>query len=236
MGRSKILNYGAFIIQHGDEYILIDGGLGTRARAEFRVDMPIHMKPLTKVKNIRPIVKQLPAEISEKIETIFLTHTHWDHLSGVRDFPGACAAIAPEEFKELKHMWPSQKKHIKWCPFKWSEQEYLGFKKSYDVFGDQSVVIVPLPGHTDGSIGVLIETAHDRYFLVGDLTWNTGALMRGEGTPRLLRWLMGIDGKQNRITRTKVRRLKRENPELRIIPSHDYSTQRKYGIYPAWIE
>jgi glyoxylase-like metal-dependent hydrolase (beta-lactamase superfamily II) len=234
--KSTQFNYGAFIIQHGDDYILIDAGMGTRARAEFRADMPRYMRPLTKVKNINPIIKQLPAEISQKIKTIYLTHTHWDHLSGAQDFPGACAAIAPEEKNELKHVWPSQTKNLEWCPWQWSDQEYLGFKKSLDVFGDQSVVIVPLPGHTDGSIGVLIETNHDRYFLVGDLTWNAKAMSQGKQIPRVMRWLTRIDGKQTRKTMAKVRRIKRENPDLQIIPSHDLSIHRRLGFYPKWIE
>ena len=49
---------------------------------------------------------------------------------------------------------------------------YLGFSASYDVWGDGSIVLVPAPGHTPGSIVVFITLqSGKRYALIGDLTW-----------------------------------------------------------------
>ena len=44
--------------------------------------------------------------------------------------------------------------------------EILG--KGYDLFGDQSIIMFPLPGHAAGQHGALIQTEKGPVFLVAD--------------------------------------------------------------------
>ena len=49
----------------------------------------------------------------------------------------------------------------------------LTFTRSHDLFGDGSVVLVDLAGHTPGSVGVLLHTSAGPVLLAGDAAWHT---------------------------------------------------------------
>ena len=49
----------------------------------------------------------------------------------------------------------------------------LTFTRSHDLFGDGSVVLVDLAGHTPGSVGVLLHTSAGHVLLAGDAAWHT---------------------------------------------------------------
>ena len=49
------------------------------------------------------------------------------------------------------------------------QDDILGVK--YDLFGDDSIYAVPLPGHAAGQIGILLETEKKPYFLIADAVW-----------------------------------------------------------------
>jgi glyoxylase-like metal-dependent hydrolase (beta-lactamase superfamily II) len=54
---------------------------------------------------------------------------------------------------------------------------YLGFPTSHDVYGDGSIVAVPAPGHTPGSVIIFVTLYNEtRYALVGDLVWQLGGI------------------------------------------------------------
>jgi N-acyl homoserine lactone hydrolase len=63
---------------------------------------------------------------------------------------------------------------------------YLGFPRSHDVYGDGSIVVVPSPGHTPGSV-IIFLTLPDgkRYALVGDLVWQREGITLREERPWL---------------------------------------------------
>ena len=68
---------------------------------------------------------------------------------------------------------PSQFAHaIRWVPFQFAAQPFMGFEYSHDLFGDGSLVLVPMQGHTPGSVGLFL-TLDDgrRFFFTGDTSW-----------------------------------------------------------------
>lgn len=48
----------------------------------------------------------------------------------------------------------------------------LTFTRSHDLFGDNSVVMVDLAGHTPGSVGMLAHTARGWVLIAGDAAWH----------------------------------------------------------------
>jgi len=51
-----------------------------------------------------------------------------------------------------------------------SARAYMGLTQSRDLYGDGSIVIVPAPGHTPGSVVVFVTLPGGaRYAFVGDL-------------------------------------------------------------------
>jgi N-acyl homoserine lactone hydrolase len=65
-------------------------------------------------------------------------------------------------------------------------EPYLGFAESHDLYGDGSIVIVPAPGHTPGSVVVFVTLPDGaRYAFVGDLVWQLEGLLQREERPWL---------------------------------------------------
>jgi glyoxylase-like metal-dependent hydrolase (beta-lactamase superfamily II) len=81
--------------------------------------------------------------------------------------------------------------------------------------GDGSLILLPTPGHTEGSISLLIRRgARPPLLLVGDLTYGAELLER--------RQVPGV-GNRRRLAETtgKVLALKEQMPDLVILPAHD---------------
>jgi len=95
------------------------------------------------------------------------------------------------------------------------------FSESLDVMGDGSLVLLPTPGHTPGSISLLIRrTTRSPLLLVGDLTYGAELLER--------RQLPGVGVRSRLVQATeKVLALKQRMPDLVILPAHDPTAARR---------
>lgn len=89
------------------------------------------------------------------------------------------------------------------------------FPESLDVMGDGSLVILPTPGHTAGSVSLLIRRrGRSPLLLVGDLTYGSELLER--------RQVPGVGDRSQLVKTTdKVLALKQRMPGLVILPAHD---------------
>ena len=115
--------------------------------------------------------------------------------------------------------------HIEIPSAKWRQIEFKPtndplfqeFEGIHDVAGDGSMILLPTPGHTRGSMSMLIrQEGWDPIFLVGDLTYET-ALLEKDIVP-------GTGDRDTlRASFAKVRRLKERLPALTIVASHDFA-------------
>ncbi|UOF02450.1 MBL fold metallo-hydrolase [Bdellovibrio reynosensis] len=244
ISKKMTLNHSAFLIRHGNDVILLDTGLGKNIDQQFKKDMPVWAKPFFSYEETKAAIDQIPAELKEKIKKIYLTHVHWDHASGLEDFlPGVCVSVPDEEMKELTDRraaatFPSQFSHadLKWCNFNWSNKAYRGFDQSYDVFGDGTVVAVPLPGHSIGSMGVFVHTKTKDYFLVGDLVWSARAIELGKHKFFVASKIVDRNREKVMEAIEKVREVAKKDKSLIIIPAHDAEVQDTLGYFPKWIQ
>jgi glyoxylase-like metal-dependent hydrolase (beta-lactamase superfamily II) len=242
--KTVTLNHSAVLVRHGKASILFDSGLGSQIDSQFHSDMPFWLKPFFTFTNFQPISQQLPPDLKHSIRTIYLSHVHWDHASGLHDFPDSCVAIDPNEMLELEAKYrkrgtfPTQfdEPPVRWCNYRWTSEPYMGSPKSLDIFGDKTAVLVPLPGHTQGSVGLFLKTKKRLIFFVGDLTWSRKALLLGQGKNWFASTFMDRDKKLLHQTMLWVRKLAAENPNLVVVPAHDSQAQDELGYYPRWIE
>ena len=89
------------------------------------------------------------------------------------------------------------------------------FTESLDVMGDGSLVLLPTPGHTAGSMSLLVRRAsRPPLLLAGDLTYGAEILQRGQ--------LPGV-GNRRRLAESsrKVLALAGQQPGLVVLPAHD---------------
>jgi len=219
----------SYLVKHPQGTFLIDAGLSSHARddlAKFALKerLALDWTPEGDLK------EDLVAQGSPKIDFVVLTHDHWDHTSGLVDLPHPHVLMGPGEV-EFGRAYPKSKppavmpEHLQGAvvePFAWDGPAYENFPKSHDVFRDGSVVLVPLPGHTPGSLGVFLNNVHGRRLLfVGDAAWSRSGYELPSHKPRPVSDLVDHDRAALSQTLWRLHELHLHAPELIIVPAHD---------------
>ncbi|WP_165669220.1 MBL fold metallo-hydrolase [Metapseudomonas otitidis] len=240
--RTVPVNHTAVLIQHHAATLLLDTGLGRQVDAQFETDMPWWDKPLFKYQTVTPARDQLDRD-GLRIDRILLTHAHWDHASALADFPEV-PVWAPWAEIDFSHIatppavLPSQFTHgVRWQPFEFEPTPYMGFEESLDLFGDGSVVLVPLTGHTPGSVGVFLTLADGRrFFFTGDTSWRLEGFTGPNEKFWVSRRMVDNDREGTRAQLQRVHDLIQADPALSVVPAHDAAVQDRIGYYPQWVE
>lgn len=240
-------NFSAFLIKHGEDILLFDTGLGSHVSQQYEQDMPFWARPLFKYDE--PVVtarSQLDKEGVSPVGNIIISHSHWDHASGISDFPEVTVRAPASELEVIRHAgdgfggaWPSQvsSPSIKWKSLDFKPGPYEGFDASLDWFGDGSVVLVPLYGHTPGSVGVFVTVdSKRRYFLVGDTVWRAAALKEGRPKFWAASLLVDHDREKTQQVVEQIRAVVKRNADLTVVPSHDAAVQDALGYFPDWVK
>jgi glyoxylase-like metal-dependent hydrolase (beta-lactamase superfamily II) len=192
-----------------------------------------------------PQEEELSAQLSRyrvqpaDIATIVVSHYHADHVAGLRDFPNArfiapaadtaalwrasspwsdtmrgfLPALLPENFASRvteAESFPAVDLPGWMAPFT------IGF----DLFADGSIIAVPLPGHSEGQLGVLIPDAQGRpAFLVADACWSMTACRAGS-LPSRLTSFAHFDMRIYEQTFSRLRALSSRESALSLLPAH----------------
>ncbi|MBT8765147.1 MBL fold metallo-hydrolase [Metapseudomonas boanensis] len=235
-------NHVAVLIEHHAATLLFDTGLGRQVDQQFDSEMPWWDKPLLQYGQVSPARDQLDRN-GIRIDRILLSHAHWDHASALVDFPEVpiWAPYEEIEFAQISAppaVLPSQFAHpVKWHPFTFLPAPFMGFEESLDLFGDRSLVLVPLSGHTPGSVGLFL-TLDDgrRFFFSGDTSWRLEGFTGPHEKFWLSRLMVDNDREATHAQLRKVHELLQREPKLTVVPAHDAKVHDKLGYYPNWVE
>jgi N-acyl homoserine lactone hydrolase len=105
--------------------------------------------------------------------------------------------------------------------------------RSHDIHGDGSVVCVPAPGHTPGSIIVFVTLPRNvRYALGGDLVWQREGLTRRAERPWLMKLLGDTDPDGTRQNLLKMVSVMQRIPEMIVVLSHDQRAYAEMARFP----
>ena len=174
-----------------------------------------------------------------KIRWVILSHVHLDHAGGLMDLPRVAVLLTREELQfafdpavqakgfvipaHTQRFPPTDAPTLKFDP-----RPYETFDESTDLYGDGSVVVVPLRGHTPGSVGIFVNLdPHRRLFYVGDAVDEERGFQDRVGKSLLLRDSDNDPARANQIV-AQLNQLHAMVPELAIIPAHGRSAYLKF--------
>jgi glyoxylase-like metal-dependent hydrolase (beta-lactamase superfamily II) len=166
-----------------------------------------------------------------EVTTAVLSHLHQDHIGGIGELPGATVMVSAAEWRELDSPIAEVngvlKKHILKAGVQWMPVEptpvadpsiatsIAPFTSAFDVRGDGTLLLLPTPGHTPGSMSLLVRDAGTpTLLLVGDLTYDV-RLLADEHVP-------GVGSHRGLIESTRaVNHLVARYPDLVVLAAHD---------------
>jgi glyoxylase-like metal-dependent hydrolase (beta-lactamase superfamily II) len=217
----------ATLVKHAKGDLLIDTGFGRQIDEQVRT-LPFLFRAITSYTMWEPVVDQLRTVGYDlkSLRAILLTHAHWDHVSGLPDFPGLPVWVTPEEREFIRKGGHGQFgkpfSGIRYEEYGFEGAPYLGFSHSHDVYGDGAIVVVPAPGHTPGSVIIFVTLENGtRYAFVGDLVWQLEGITLREDRPWIVRKFADFDPEGTRENLLRMIAIKERLPELIVVPAHD---------------
>lgn len=239
-GRNAIIHCHSLIalLRHPDRgWLLWDAGYAPRLLAAtehmpyalYRRVTPLRLEPDLAVS------RQLPrfGLAARDIGTVIISHFHADHIAGLRDFAGATLIASRQAyvriagtrgFAALRHGFIPEL-----LPDDFADRAILlagfigpqlpGLGATHDLFGDGSLVLVALPGHARGQLGLLARTDRGPVLFAADSCWLRRSI-RERRPPHPITNLIVDDPRAVRTTIERLHTFAAARPEVVIIPSH----------------
>lgn len=230
------------LVRHPRGDLLFDTGIGSQW-PQHRQALPWLMRQVTKVVPGVPAAQQLAAHgyAPSQLAGIVLTHAHWDHISGAQDFPNtpilindaerAFVASGHRSTRVARAIGPLVNK-----TYAFNDGPYMGFKASWNVWSDGSIVLVPAPGHTPGSVIVFIALPSGlRLALIGDIVWQMEGITQEVEKPWLSRLIADHAPDEVRQLIHVLANLQAAYPDMALIPSHDERAMSSIPTWPAYM-
>ncbi len=175
----------AFLLRHPQGNVLFDSGChpSVAEHAEERWGgLARFMAPVSKPgDNVIEGLRALDLG-AEDIDLVIASHFHPDHCGCNAFFRSATVLCHAKELAAAREPQSEKQGYIKadWDP----SLPFDEINGPRDVFGDGRIVILPLPGHTPGTVGALIGLDRSGTFLLASDALSLHAFLDGEIIPK----------------------------------------------------
>jgi len=217
----------AYLIHHETfGYFLIDTGCASSYENNIYGPMkgPIFpfVMPETQLEKGQAI-DALISGISSQIRGVFFTHLHFDHTSGLPALPDNLILVAGKGEHSLSIKGLLEPHHFKknstvnMIDFEAVDSLTTPLGKAIDVFGDHTFWAISTPGHSKGHVSYLVNTKEGPILVAGDAVIMNQSLELGvaSGTS-------SGNAKQDQKTLEGIIAFKKANPQIKIMPGHDF--------------
>jgi glyoxylase-like metal-dependent hydrolase (beta-lactamase superfamily II) len=172
------------------------------------------------------------------VRHILISHFHADHFGAISDFPKATYWFDAHAWESIRNMsrWRSvfsgflpelipddflqRSKPLYAAQRITLPSHYHPFTSGMDIFGDQSILLVDLPGHAQGQLGCIVQsTGGKSLFLVADACW-TSKSFEEQIVPHPITRILFSDYEQYQRTLRDIQTFAQSKPNFLIIPSH----------------
>jgi glyoxylase-like metal-dependent hydrolase (beta-lactamase superfamily II) len=222
--RNRIqLGMRCLLIEHPSGLILIDTGAGNKENEKFKDIYGLENEGLLGATMLEDGLRQIGVAAAD-ISIVINTHLHFDHAGGNTrnrpdgtlevSFPNATYIVKRGEYEYATHSnerTAASYFERNFVPLEADDKIEFVSREKQIVKG---IRVIPTPGHTPGHQSILIESAGERAFYLGDLVPTHAHLP--------LPWIMGYDVEPLVTLETKRRILKQALEEKwLLIFEHD---------------
>ena len=172
----------AFYIDHPKGRLLVDTGWDSAVREHpirtLTFPMWFASKPI--LPSDAAVDEQLSAlgVKPDMLDYVIMTHMDIDHDSGLRLVRGAKRImLSPGEWEAIHSLQARYVKKpladIRFEQIPFVSDDTAPFGRAWDVFGDQTVMVISTPGHSQGSVTVRVSDGERFALIVGDTGYNS---------------------------------------------------------------
>ncbi|HEU5064277.1 MAG TPA: N-acyl homoserine lactonase family protein [Gaiellaceae bacterium] len=220
----------AFAIEHPEGVIVVDTGETARASQpryfpRWHPGVRAFREWVEPEQEIGPQLERLGISPGD-VRWLVMTHLHTDHAGGLHHFADTEVFVTRTELEFASGLRGRMRGYV--ANTHWPtwfrptllelEPEPLGpFPQSLRLTDAGDVTLVPVPGHTPGQIGVLVDEGDQTVFLAGDSSYTQDLMLRGKADG------VGADDEAERLTHERIRAYATAHPTVYLV-AHDPDT------------
>lgn len=161
----------AFLLEKQDRYFLIDTGIENIDIVNKTKSSVSDWERFDDEFSISKNLDRLGIDC-RKIEKVFITHAHYDHISGIVHFKNADIYMTKKEYEELYSADNKLKEYLDGVKKFLKDKNVITFENELQV---EDITLKLCGGHTDGSMNVFV----DNYLFTGDNVFVHDNLKKG---------------------------------------------------------
>jgi N-acyl homoserine lactone hydrolase len=220
----------AFAIEHPEGVIVVDTGEDARASERgyfprWHPGVRAFRECVEPQDEVGPQLERLGIGAGD-VRWVVMTHLHTDHAGGLHHFPRNEILVTRAELEVASGLrgrlrgyvanrhWPDL---FRPTALELEPEPFGPFPESLRLTKAGDVTLVPLPGHTPGQIGVLVDDGEHAVLLAGDASYTEDLMLRGQPDG------VGADEAAQRMTHERIQAFAAERPSVYLV-AHDPDT------------